>query len=302
MRTKLRTWLSPPNPSVNHNTACDIHHKGTTTWFIQCSKFQEWKKNGSLLWIRGNRMFLHPCQLFTTVNVCLIFQPARGRVFFGTQLNGLYDNRKLIVSTSSAIIEDIRHMQDSRSALIAYYYCDFKDVTKRDVRGLLASLLLQLVDDSDGCWDTLHRLYKAYRHGSEQPSEAALVKCLGSMIDIPGQVPIYLIIDALDECPNDTGTPSAREKVLNFVRDLFQSDHPNLFVCITSRPEQDISSTLNSFTSPSNTVSLHEERGQMQDINNYVRFFVQTDPAMRRWREEDKELVVSVLSERAGGM
>jgi len=302
MRTRLRTWLSPPNPSVNHNTACDIQHKGTAAWFIQGSKFQEWKKDGSLLWIRGNRTFLPACQLFPTIKVRLIFQRARARVFFGTQLHGGYDDRKLIVLSSSAIIEDIRHMQDSRSALIAYYYCDFKDVTKRDVRGLLASLLLQLVDDSDSCWNTLHRLYKACRDGSEQPSESALVKCLGSMIDLPGQVPIYLIVDALDECPNDTGTPSAREKVLNFVRDLLQSDHPNLFVCITSRPEQDIGATLNSLASPSNSISLHEEGGQRQDINSYVRSFVQTDTAMRRWREEDQELVVNVLSERAGGM
>ena len=243
-----------------------------------------------------------PLSTFTTVDVRLNFQRARGRVFFGTQLNGCCGNRELTVLLSSAIIEDIRHMQDSRSALIAYYYCDFKDVTKRDVRGLLTSLLLQLVDDSDSCWDTLHQLYKAHRDGSAQPGDTALIKCLGSMIDLPGQVPIYLIVDALDECPNDTGTPSAREKVLNFVKDLFQSDHPNLFVCITSRPEQDISATLDSLTSPSNSVSLHEEIGQRQDINNFVRSFVQTDAAMRRWREEDKELVVNVLSERAGGM
>ena len=241
-------------------------------------------------------------QHFATVNVRLIFQRAPARVFFGTQLHSTCGNGELTVLSSSAIIEDIRHLQDPRSALIAYYYCDFKDVTKRDVRGLLASLLLQLVDDSDSCWNTLYQLYKACRDGSEQPSEAALVKCLGNMIDLPGQVPIYLIVDALDECPNDTGTPSAREKVLNFVRDLLQSDHPNLFVCITSRPEQDISATLNSLTSPSNSVSLHEEGGQRQDINNYVRSFVQTDGAMRRWRDEDKELVVNALSERAGGM
>ena len=237
-----------------------------------------------------------------TMNVYLIFQRARGKVFFGTQPHGGYSNRKLTVLPSSAIIEDIRHMQDTRSPLIAYYYCDFKDVTKRDVRGLLASLLFQLVDNSNSCWGTLHQLYKACCSGSEQPSEAALIKCLGSMIDLPGQVPIYLILDALDECPNNIGTPSAREKVLNFVRDLFQSDHPNLFVCITSRPEQDISCTLDSLTSPSNSVSLHEEGGQRQDINNYVRSFVQTDAAMRRWRKEDKEHVVNVLSERAGGM
>jgi len=193
-------------------------------------------------------------------------------------------------------------MQELRSALIAYYYFDFKDVAKRDLRGLLASTLLQLVDDSDSCWHTLQQLYKACRNGSEQPSEAALTQCLGSMIDLPEQIPIYLIFDALDECPNDSGTPSAREKVLNFVRDLFQSNHPNLFVCITSRPEQDISATLNPLASPSSRVSLHEEGGQRQDIDNYVRSFVQTDASMRRWRAEDKELVVKVLSERADGM
>ena len=57
-REKLRTWLSPPNPSVNHNTACDIHHDGTANWFVQGSTFDDWKKDGSLLWIRGNRKTL----------------------------------------------------------------------------------------------------------------------------------------------------------------------------------------------------------------------------------------------------
>jgi len=191
---------------------------------------------------------------------------------------------------------------ESRSALVAYYYVDFKDVAKRDVRGLLASILLQLVDDSDCCWDTLHQLYKSHRLGSTQPSDAALVKCLAEMIDLPGQVLIYLIVDALDKCPNTTGTPSAREKVLNFVWDLLQSDHSNLFVCITSWPEQDISATLNPLTSPLSRVSLHEEGSQRQAIDSYVRCFVQTDASMQRWRPEDKELVISVLSERAAGM
>ena len=204
--------------------------------------------------------------------------------------------------SSSAVIKEIKHMQELRSALIAYYYFDFKDVAKRDLRGLLASTLLQLVDDSDSCWRILQQLYKACRNGSEQPSEAALTQCLESMVDLPEQIPIYLIFDALDECPNDSGTPSARERVLKFVRDLFRSNHPNLFVCITSRPEQDISATLNPLTSTSNLVSLHDEVGQRQDINNYVRSFVQTDASIRRWRAEDKELVVNVLSEPADGM
>ena len=223
-------------------------------------------------------------------------------MYFGVQFANGSINTKLIVFSSSAIIEDIKNLQLPRPALVTYYYFDFKDVAKRNVRGLIASILLQLVDDSDRCWDTLHQLYKSYRLGSDQPSDAALINCLGRMIDLPGQAPIYLVIDALDECPNTTGTPSPREKVLNFVQDLLQSHRSNIFLCITSRPEQDISATLSPFTSPSNRVSLHEEGGQRQDIDSYVRSFVQTDAQMRRWRAEDKELVINVLSERAAGM
>jgi len=204
--------------------------------------------------------------------------------------------------SSSAIIEEIKHIRKSRSALVAYYYFDFKDAAKRDVRGLLTSLLLQLVDDSDPCWDLLSQLHKTCRDGSEQPSEAALAQCLSRMLDLPGQIPTYVIIDALDECPNNTGTPSARERVLNFVEDLVQSKHSNLFICITSRPEHDINTALNPLTPPSRRVSLHEEGGQTEDINSFVRSFVTNDRTMRRWRTEDKELVICVLSERAQGM
>ena len=193
-------------------------------------------------------------------------------------------------------------MRESRSALLAYYYFDFKDIAKRDIRGLLTSLLSQLVDKSDRCWDLLSQLHKRCGDGSEQPSDAALAQCLKNMVDFPGQLPTYIVIDALDECPNNIGTPSAREKVLNFVEDLVESKHPNLSICITSRPEQDITAILNPITSPSRRVSLHEEAGQREDIDSYVRSFVQNDRAMRRWRSEDKELVISVLSERANGM
>ena len=202
----------------------------------------------------------------------------------------------------SAIIEDINRMRESKSALVAYYYFDFKDAAKRDIRGLLTSLLLQLVDDSDCCWNLLSQLHKRCRDGSDQPSDVTLVRCLKNMLEFPGQIPTYVIIDALDECPNNIGTPSAREKVLNFVEDLVGSNLSNLFMCITSRPEQDITTILNPLTPASRRVSLHEEVGQRNDIDSYVRFFVQSDRAMRRWRMEDRELVIEVLSERANGM
>ena len=193
-------------------------------------------------------------------------------------------------------------MLELRSALVAYYYFDFKDAAKRDVRGLLTSLLFQLGDDCDRCRDVLHQLYTTCRDGSEQPSVAALVGCLKKMVELPGQLPIFIIVDALDECPNSTGTPSAREEVLEFVEDVVGSNHSNLFICVTSRPEHDIQTVLNPLTLASRRVSLHKEGGQREDIDSYIRSFVLKDRAMRRWREEDRELVVTTLSHRAEGM
>jgi hypothetical protein len=49
-------------------------------------------------------------------------------------------------------------------------------------------------------------------------------------------------------------------------------------------------------------VSLHDQTGQKKDIVDYVAFVVHTDSRMRRWRDEDKRLVIETLSERVDGM
>jgi hypothetical protein len=122
------------------------------------------------------------------------------------------------------------------------------------------------------------------------------------MLTFPDQCPIYLIMDALDESPNTSGIPSPREKVLQLLKDLVDLSFPNLHICVTSRPEFDIRSVLEPLTS--RRVSLHDQSGQKEDIAEYVRSVVYSDSEqiMRRWRTDDKELVVKTLSERADGM
>ena len=56
LRESIHKWLSPPDPSTNHNIACRTHHKKSATWFFQGSIFQDWKSTGSLLWIHGKRL------------------------------------------------------------------------------------------------------------------------------------------------------------------------------------------------------------------------------------------------------
>ncbi len=75
---------------------------------------------------------------------------------------------------------------------------------------------------------------------------------------------------------------------------------PNVRICVTSRPEADIQESLTSLAS--HTVSLHDEQGQKKDIADYIRHIVYSDRNMRKWREEDKEMVVEILSQKADGM
>ena len=185
---------------------------------------------------------------------------------------------------------------------MAYFYFDFKDTRKQDARALLTSLVIQLCDQSDSFCDILLGLHSAHRGGSQQPTNIALAQSLKKMITTAETVPIYLIIDALDECPDASGLQSSREEVLELVVDLLGSHNSNLRLFITSRPKIDIRSSLEQWTSESYRISLHDQSGQKEDITNYIRSVVYSDKKMKRWRAEDKELVTETLSDRVDGM
>jgi len=55
LRDSIHKWLSPPDPSTNHNITCGTRHKKMASWFFQGSIYQEWKSTGSLLWVHGKR-------------------------------------------------------------------------------------------------------------------------------------------------------------------------------------------------------------------------------------------------------
>ena len=207
------------------------------------------------------------------------------------------------MSRSSAIIQDIQTLCKAGLGSLAYFYFDFRDLDKQNRRNLLTSLLVQLSAQSSPRCDILHRLYLEHEKGTQKPTEAALTQCFKDMLTIPDQPPIYIILDALDECPNYYAVPSPRSQVLSLVKQLMHLCLPHLHVCVTSRPEFDIRATLGRLAL--NSVSLHDESGQKDDIIDYVKSVVYSDTEetmMKRWREEDKQMVVETLSEKADGM
>ena len=193
-------------------------------------------------------------------------------------------------------------MCDAGQTSIGYFYFDFRDVNKQHWRDLVSSLVIQLSAQSAPCCDILSRLHSYHDSGARQPNDDVLTRCLEEMLTLPDQRPIYLIFDALDECSDVSGISTPRKRVLQLVEELVDLHIPNLHICVTSRPEVDIVDVLDPLTTL--PVSLHDQSGQKKDIEGYVRSIVYSDsePVMRRWRMEDKELVIETLSERADGM
>jgi hypothetical protein len=185
---------------------------------------------------------------------------------------------------------------------MAYFYFDFRDLSKQTCHDLLRSLVFQLSTDSGACCDVLHRVYETHKDGTQQPSDDTLKECLKQILRLLAPGTTFIVLDALDECPDSSAFPSPRDEVLQLVTELVGLDLPALHICVTSRPEVDIRAVLEPLAFRS--VSLHDESGQKTDIADYVRNVVNSSPstAMRRWRAEDKNLVIETLTDRADGM
>ena len=299
MRRNVRNWLSPPDPWKNHNLANESRHSGSGTWWIQSDAYAEWKSSSasSLLWINGKRQY---SVFYSFLKLTTVSAAGAGKSVIWCENLSIVRICKLMLLDSSAIIEDIRNLKKSGLASLAFFYCDFRDDKKKDQRGLLSSLLVQLCEQSDAYSTILSDFYVAHDDGSQHASNRELVACLVDMLKLPGQATVHIIIDALDECPITSYLSSSREKVLEVIEELVNLQLPNLRICVTSRPEADIVSVLEPLASHS--VSLHVESGQVEDIAEYIKSVIHTSRETRRWKDTDKETVIKELVKKADGM
>ena len=179
-----------------------------------------------------------------------------------------------------------------------YYYFDFRDSKKQDCYGLLSSLILQLSVNSEPRSNILSKFYSDFGPVLK-PTLIALKKCIKDMLSQPGQGPIYIAVDGVDECPNSSATSSARREVLELVKELVGLQLPNVRLCVASRPEIDIRKVLGSLKHLQ--ISLDDEVGHNADIIAFIEHSVHSD-SMPEWTEEDQSLVINTLSPRANGM
>jgi hypothetical protein len=219
-------------------------------------------------------------------------------VSFGLLSSVSITPEELILPTSSAVIENIMELQKARQATLAYFYFDFNEDKKTNLDNALRSLLTQLTARSDSYCDILSDVYD--NNGGSTPSTEEMIRCLEEMLEQPDQGPVYIILDALDECSNTNKIPSARMRVLDFLKRLVDPPLSNLHLCVTSRPEEDIRTALKAFR----TISIQEQKGQKEDIDRYIKDMVcaNSNTPMGRWDIETKNMVADALTEKADGM
>src|SRR6267154_6654059 len=302
LQKNIFDWLSPPDPWKNHHAACKSHHRGTAEWFIQGNTYSEWRTSevpGSLLWVHGKRPLFPSFCCSIEIKMFLWFRSGRWKKRLLVREIFIFPSRELIVFLSSTIIEDIRAMRKAGLASLAFFYCDFREDRKKELRGLLSYFLVQLYHQSDSYFDILSKFYSEHDKGCRPASDDALAGCLKDLLKLPELAPVYLIVDALDEYPNPSVVRSPRAEVLSFIEELVTTQIQNLRMCVTSRPEIDIKDVLDPLIFRS--VSLHDESGQKRDIEDYIKSVISTRTT-KRWKKEHRKLAVDVLTEKSNGM
>ena len=162
-KEQIFQWLAAPDPSSNHNKACQIKQRETGRWLIGSTSYIKWKEQrSSFLWLHGI--------------------PGCGKTVL-----------------CSTIIEDIASTrQNSSRHVLAYFYFIFNDSEKQTCGGLVRSLVAQLFGQSLESSKTMETLFVECADGQRTPTYNSLVQALRDLSQSFEQV--YLVLDALDEC------------------------------------------------------------------------------------------------------
>ncbi|KAL6792822.1 ankyrin repeat-containing domain protein [Trichoderma sp. SZMC 28012] len=261
---ELLDWLCDIDPSDMYNAARKRHKAGTSEWLIkENAQFASWVQNpSSFLWLHGKA-----------------------------------GSGKSVLS-SSVIHHLQREYKDDASTAVVYFYFTFSDITRQESDGMLASLIKQVCCHRPNIPDSVNDLGE-YKKKGMRPSTEELQNSFISTLR--GFTNVYIIIDALDECPNIN---TQREELLEILHYILDSNLNNLHMFCTSRKESDIDVSLrDQFSKPGRepldiTSYLKEIE---RDIGEYIDSTL-TNAKYSSWPILIKAEVRKVLIEKSDGM
>ncbi|KAJ7465134.1 ankyrin repeat-containing domain protein [Mycena latifolia] len=246
-------WFSPINFFPRQQTILANRQEGTRTWLANHPKFKQWGSGfGEKLWCYGI--------------------PGAGKTVLVSVIVEILQNQY-------ANLEDIT---------TAYIYCSHQETGIQTPSNLLASIWRQLNLNHPMTID-ITSLYEYHHRQGTRPPHEEILAILQSTIARYSKV--FIIVDALDECPEDGHT---RDILLNNLLQL--GPHVNLM--LTSRPHVDISATLGDFEAL-------EIRGTREDIQKFVDAQIFLSSRLKRHVTAREELLLEIsdcVLDKANGM
>ncbi|PPJ56174.1 hypothetical protein CBER1_09082 [Cercospora berteroae] len=248
-------WLSPADPWANHRLARQVHEPGTGSWLLRSTSYQKWKS-------------------LSTGHLWLFGPPGCGKT--------------ILCSTA---IEDIKaYCETQPNSAYGVFYLFFSDNRKQYLRDLLCSLIIQLGRTGRAfsmLEQAFHKLNRSVPGVDEL--ENILLACLAPYDEV------YLLIDALDECPEEN---NARYHIARCLLRLSMQAE-NLKILVTSRELPDIRAWMKDLkvtplAIPTDSVN--------EDIRQYVGQQLSQDDRLSQLDHKTKELIVESLVNKADGM
>jgi hypothetical protein len=200
--------------------------------------------------------------------------------------------------SSSTIIEHIKGYCDPEPTFaVAYFYFDFNDTEKQSPTSCVSSWIAQLCSQVEKLPQKLKDSYKTYGH--QEASLHHLKEILAQFAVTEELHDIFIVADALDECPRNR-EGNLRAELLELITEINSWSPSNIHLLITSRPEQDIKEILTSLPT-TRMISLHGSQ-VASDIKLHISSQLSTDPKLRTWPREEKAHIEKVLTMGANGM
>ncbi|KAI5365823.1 putative NACHT nucleoside triphosphatase, P-loop containing nucleoside triphosphate hydrolase [Septoria linicola] len=248
-------WLAPPDPWTNHSTARQLHESGIGSWLLQSTAYQAWKSSST------RHLWMY------------------GKAGCG---------KTILCSTA---IEDVKAYCDNDPHIeCAVFYFTFSDERKQRLPDLLRSLVAQLG------WK--EPAVSKLQHAFDKPNRSMLG--MSELEDIllssfQANRETFLLIDALDECPENN---DGRYGVVQCLTRLLQRAQ-NVKVCVTSRELPNIRESMAELGALPQAIDSHVVD---QDIRRYTTKMLSLDSRLSRLDRKTTTLIEETISEKANGM
>ena len=208
-------------------------------------------------------------------------------------LHGIPGSGKTILN--STIVENlVQHCESGAGMVTIYFYFDFNDARKQDPELMLRSLLSQLLQASSKVPESIEDLFSACGDGQQQPP-------LHSLLQVTSQVVqhfthVYIIFDALDEC-------AKRQDLMDMLETVAAWQHTNMHLLMTSRKEREIESSLQTYISEEDSISLQNDIVD-EDIHLYILQRLSEDKTLVKWNRDAavRQEIETTLMQGARGM